>query len=137
MPLLRTAQRHTIAAAASVLLLTPGLALLAQRGLLDELASPITPVRSAALLAFGLTFLLFVPAGAFFDWAVDRTRLPSPLAPIFVAVLFALFWLGVEAAVGTFAPGFIPHYFLLGLMVGAAFCAYWIPLRFLRRRAGA
>jgi hypothetical protein len=54
-----------------------------------------------------------------------------------VAVLFTLFWLGVETASEHFQPSFILFYLTAGLLVAVAFCAYWIPLRFLRGRIPA
>jgi hypothetical protein len=134
MRLLRQVQRHTIAAAASVALLTPSLTFLIGQGLLGDLVPTGTPFQSAAVLALLLTFVLFVPLGLILDWFVNRTRIPAAVAPLAVAILFAAFWLGVELAYRQLRPSFIAFYVTAGLMVAVAFCAYWIPLRFLRTR---
>lgn len=134
MSFVRQLQRHTIAAAASVALLTPGLTLLIRRGYLGELAPAGPPLRAAVLFALGLTFLIFLPLALGLEWVVDRARVPAAVAPAAVAMLFTLFWLGIETASHHFSPSFIPFYLTAGLLVAVAFCAYWIPLRFLRTR---
>ena len=131
---MRHLQLHTIAAAASVILLTAALYPLTRQNLLGDLPPPGPPLRSAALLALGLTFLLFLPAAIFFDFFAHKSRKAAIAAPFILALLFALYWIFVETAYHRMAPSFIPYYLTIGALIGLAFCAYWIPLRLLRRR---
>src|SRR5688500_11034246 len=131
---LRHLQRHTIAAAAGVLLLTIGLYLPVSQGLLENIAPSHTPVRSAAILGLSLTFIFFIPAGLLFDSLANRRMFHTARPPLILALFFTAFWLAVDVSRGAFLPRYVIPYLLLGLIVGIAFCAYWIPLRFLRRR---
>ena len=131
---MRHLQRHTIAAAAGVVILTIGLYLPVSQGLLENIAPSHSPVRSAAILALSLTFILFIPAGILFDALANRRMIHIALPPLILAIFFTAFWLAVDVTRGAFLPRYVIPYMLLGLIVGAAFCAYWIPLRRLRRR---
>jgi hypothetical protein len=137
MRLIRHLQRHTIAAAASVALLTAGLYPLVRQGLLGDMTPPGPPLASAVFFALGMTFLLFIPAGIFFDFVTGKNRKAAFLAPFILAALFALFWIFVEIAYSRMSMSFIPFYLTLGGLVGLAFCAYWLPLRFLNRKIPA
>ena len=130
---LRHLQRHTIAAAVSVLFLTLSLYLIIRQGLLGDLLH----TQSAALVALAITFAFFLPAALFFGWLADRRprRILHPaLAPVILGLIVAAFWIGVELNQQNFAPAFIPFYLTVGALVAVAFCAYWVPLRFLRRK---
>ena len=132
--MLRLIQRHTIAAAASVCMLSAGLYIPVRQGLLQNIAPAHTPLRSATLLAFALTFILFIPAAILFDTLANRRMIHTALPPLILAIFFTAFWLAVDVTRGSFLASYILPYLLLGLIVGVAFCAYWIPLRQLRRR---
>jgi hypothetical protein len=135
--MLRQVQRHTIAAAASVILLTVALYPLTRQGLLGDLFPVDTPLRSAALAAFALTFGLFLPAAFFFDWLANRGALHPALAPVVLGLVFAAFWIGVQLTQRQFAAWFILFYLAWGAPIAVGFCAYWVPLRFLRRKMPA
>jgi hypothetical protein len=131
---LRHLQRHTIAAAISVVLLTVALYPMTRQGLLGDLLPTHSPLRSAALLAFALTFAFFLPCAILFDWLANRRTLHPALAPVMIGAIFASFWIGVELTYRNFAPSVIPFYLTFGALVAVGFCAYWIPLRMLRRK---
>ena len=134
--MLRHLQRHTIAAAISVVLLTVALYPMTRQGLLGEILAGYSPLPAAALIAFALTFAFFLPCAIFFDWLANRPRrtLHPALAPVMIGVIFAAFWIGVELSYRNFAPSVIPYYLTFGALVAVGFCAYWVPLRLLRRK---
>ena len=134
MRLIRQVQLHTMAAAASVALLTAGLFIPVSQGLLQNIAPSQTPLRSAALLALGLTFILFVPFAIVFHSLTNRRLIYPALPPLVLMTFFTAFWLAVDIARGSFLASYILPYLFIGFLVGAGFCAYWLPLRFLNRK---
>lgn len=131
---LRFAQRHTIAATSSFVLLTAVIVLLTKRGLLGDWPTGGHSLRSAVIAAFIISVGVFFPVAAVFDLAGMKRRQPVWLAPLCIGM-------GAAAFLMVFDPGslqtlglFLLQSLFFGSFVALTFCSYWIPLRFIASR---
>lgn len=127
-------RRHTIASAASVVLLGGTIALLARRGLLGPLLPPADAWRGGVSGALAVTLGLFFPFAAVAEWVVARRRWPAWAGPVAFALSFTAAAVAIDAARGTFAPRYLLYWLILGSYLGMVFCGYWIPLRLVHAR---